>query len=127
VLVGAEQAAAAVEQRQGGWISLPWNQAMSNLIHKSYGVLVDSDFFHYESCCPECRRTFAVQLRQPLTTNEEDLTAAATLPALPPPPAIIIDLAKYDSLDNPGAGLPPAAPNEGLYVLRVQLHIQPPQ
>lgn len=123
VLVGVEQAATAVEQRHDGWITLPWNQAMSNLIHKSYGVLVDSDFFHYEGCCPECRRPFAVQLREAMTAMVDEEGIIVTdmpMPELPPPAPFVIDLEKYDTLDNPE---PNPQPADSPFVLRVELVI----
>jgi hypothetical protein len=58
VIVGEEAAETAVTEQTDGWLTLIWNQAMSELVHKSYGVLIDVDFFHYEGTCPECRRPF---------------------------------------------------------------------
>ena len=95
---------------------------MSNLIHKSYGVFVDSDFFHYESCCPECRRPFVVQLRDmvPAMAEEEGMDVTEmTLPAPPPPTSFVIDLEKYNTLDSPDFNLSPNSP----YLLRVELVI----
>lgn len=129
VLVGVERAATAVEQRHDGWITLPWNQAMSNLIHKSYGVLVDSDFFHYEGCCPECRRPFAVQLRQTqvVTAEEGEEDTAVTelmLPEPTDPSSFVFDLEKYDSLDDPGFKSLSAELPGSPFVLRVELIIE---
>lgn len=102
VLVGTEQVATAVAARQEGWLTLPWSQAMSSLIHKSYGVMVDNDFFHFESCCLECRRPFVVFL----VTAAEAETAPAESEAATPP-SFTIDLEKYDALDDPDFKLPP--------------------
>ncbi len=126
VLVGMDGVTTAVEQRQDGWITLPWSQAMSNLIHKSYGVLVDSDFFHYEGCCQECRRPYAVQLRDRVTMIDEEGTAVmdSSLPELPSPPPFVIDLEKYDTLDHPAVTLSPPRPMDSPFELRVQLVIE---
>ncbi|HRQ41708.1 MAG TPA: hypothetical protein PLD25_27625 [Chloroflexota bacterium] len=128
VLVGVEQATTAVEQRQDGWITLPWNQAMSNLIHKSYGVLMDSDFYHYEGCCPECRRLFVVQLREAqevADANGEVDTAVPDMGIPEPlsPASFVFDLEKYDTMDAPDSQLPPPQLTDNPFVLRVELVI----
>ncbi|MCL4263773.1 MAG: hypothetical protein KJ069_11180 [Anaerolineae bacterium] len=129
VLVGVERAATAVEERQNGWITLPWSQAMSNLIHKSYGVLMDSDFFHYEGCCQECRRPFTVQLRQTqvVTVGDGEEGTAVTelmLPVPINPSSLVFDLEKYDTLDDPDFKLPPTELPDSPFVLRVELVIE---
>ncbi|GIK58206.1 MAG: hypothetical protein BroJett015_38690 [Chloroflexota bacterium] len=129
VLMGVARATTAVEQRQDGWITLPWSQAMSNLIHKSYGVLMDSDFFHYESCCPECRRRFIVQLRQTQVVTEDDDAedTAVTERMLPEPinpSSLVFNLEKYDTLDGPDFKSPPAELPDSPFVLRVELVIE---
>jgi hypothetical protein len=63
VIVGEEAAEAAVaetavNESTDGWLTLIWNQAVCKLVHKSYGVLVDDGFYHYEGTCPECRRPY---------------------------------------------------------------------
>ncbi len=125
VLVGVEGVTTAVEQRQNGWITLPWSQAMSHLIHKSYGVLVDSDFFHYEGCCPECRRPYAVQLRERVTMMDEEGTAVTEImiPESFTPSTLVFDLEKYDTLDEPDIKLPPTEPTDSPFILRVELVI----
>ncbi len=129
VLVGVARATTAVEQRQDNWITLPWSQAMSNLIHKSYGVLMDSDFFHYEGCCLECRRPFAVQLRQTqvVTAGDGEEDTAVTELMLPEPinpSSLVFNLEKYDTLDGPDFKSPPAELPDSPFVLRVELVIE---
>ena len=58
VVCGVEDLEAAVENSKSGWLELTWNQAMRELVHKSFASRVDVDFFRYEGCCPECRRHF---------------------------------------------------------------------
>jgi hypothetical protein len=58
VIAGEAAIETAVSRAADGWISLTWNQAMSNLVHKSYGVRIDTEFYHYESYCEECRRAY---------------------------------------------------------------------
>ena len=41
-----------------GWLPLPWDQAVRNLINKSYGCHIDVESYHFESCCPECMSQF---------------------------------------------------------------------
>lgn len=48
----------AVWQSKAGWLSLNWDYKVRELLHKSFGNQVDIDCYHYEGCCPECRRPF---------------------------------------------------------------------
>lgn len=41
-----------------GWLALPWDQTVRELINKSYGCQIDIEFYHFESCCPECLGQF---------------------------------------------------------------------
>lgn len=61
VIVGDEGIVTAVNEQKKGRLSLQWSHPMRELVHKSYGVRLDADFFHYESCCKECARSFAFQ------------------------------------------------------------------
>lgn len=51
----------AVEQRGTRWLTFPWNWELVDLVQKSYGSRVDIDCYHFEGCCPECRRNFVYQ------------------------------------------------------------------
>ncbi|MEM7115418.1 MAG: hypothetical protein AAF614_23455 [Chloroflexota bacterium] len=44
-----------------GWLTLVWNQAVRELVFKSFGNRVDLDFYHYEGCCSACQRPFIFQ------------------------------------------------------------------
>lgn len=67
VIAGEKGVETAVNGAEDGWLTLIWNQTMRELVHKSYGAMVDADFFHYESCCQECHRIFTCSP----TTEEE--------------------------------------------------------
>lgn len=58
VLFGEEAQETAVNESESGWLTLQWNSQMPDLLHKSYGIRMDVDYFHYEGCCKECRRRF---------------------------------------------------------------------
>lgn len=62
VIAGEAAIETAVSRAADGWLRLNWNQAMSNLVHKSYGVRIDTAFYHYESYCEECRRAYVCYL-----------------------------------------------------------------
>jgi hypothetical protein len=40
------------------WLHLTWDQNTRNLVHKTYGVRLDVDFYHYDGCCIACSRRF---------------------------------------------------------------------
>lgn len=44
----------AVNNIDGGWLTLPWDPSIRELINKSYGCRVDVEGYHFESRCPEC-------------------------------------------------------------------------
>lgn len=69
VIAGEEGVETAVNGAEDGWLTLTWNQTMRELVHKSYGVMVDANFFHYESCCQECHRIFTCS---PITEEEAE-------------------------------------------------------
>ncbi len=48
----------AVNKIDGGWLTLPWEPKLRELITKSYGCRIDVDGYHFESCCPECHTPF---------------------------------------------------------------------
>ena len=48
----------AVKNIEGGWLALPWDPAIRELINKSYGCRIDVESFHFESFCPECHGLF---------------------------------------------------------------------
>ena len=97
---------------------------MRSLIHKSFGVMVDNDFFHYESCCPECRRPFEVAVTIAEEVEEAIGAAEGEAPA-PSQPSFTIDLEKYDSLDDPDFKLPPPTdPPATPTIFRIQLFIE---
>lgn len=54
----------AVQQSKAGWLTLSWNRHTSELIHKSYGNQIDTGCYHFEGCCPECRRHFIYRAAQ---------------------------------------------------------------
>lgn len=49
---------AAVNAVDGGWLTLPWDPSMRELINKSYGCPIDVEAYHFESWCPECHGSF---------------------------------------------------------------------
>lgn len=48
----------AVNGIENGWIELPWDQNLRELINKSYGCRIDIESYYFESCCPECHNIF---------------------------------------------------------------------
>ena len=48
----------AVNNIDGGWLTLPWDPDIRELIIKSYGCHIDVEGYHFESCCPECHTPF---------------------------------------------------------------------
>ena len=61
VVHGKDGVETAVSTQKGKWLKLEWNHAMRDLISKSYGVLLNVDFYHYDSCCSECSRRFTLK------------------------------------------------------------------
>ncbi|MCP5095673.1 MAG: hypothetical protein GY943_08990 [Chloroflexi bacterium] len=57
-MVGMET---AVSTHKGKWLKLAWNHEMRELMSKSYGVLLNVEFYHYDSCCSECSRRFILK------------------------------------------------------------------
>lgn len=39
-------------------MTLNWDQTMRELVHKSFAGRIESDCYHYEGYCLECRRRF---------------------------------------------------------------------
>jgi hypothetical protein len=58
LLVGDEEWETAVNQIDGRWLPLTWNADVRNLVSHSFGARLNVDYFHYESRCPECGRSF---------------------------------------------------------------------
>jgi hypothetical protein len=54
----------AVTSQKGKWLKLAWNHPMRELITKSYGVPLDVDFYHYDSCCRECGRRITLKTKE---------------------------------------------------------------
>ena len=48
----------AVNNIDGGWLTLPWDPSIRELINKTFGCRVDVEGYHFESCCPECHLPF---------------------------------------------------------------------
>ena len=48
----------AVNNIGGGWLTLPWDPSIRDLINKTYGCRVDVEGYHFESCCPDCHLPF---------------------------------------------------------------------
>lgn len=48
----------AVRNLDGGWLILPWDPSLRELINKSYGCPIDVEAYHFESWCPECHGVF---------------------------------------------------------------------
>jgi hypothetical protein len=60
----------AVNSVDGGWLKLPWDPSIPELINKSYNCRVDIEGYHFESCCPECHVPFVYSepdISQPFT------------------------------------------------------------
>ncbi len=49
---------AVVKNIKDGWLTLPWDQHIRELINKSFGCRIDVEAFYFESCCPECHNPF---------------------------------------------------------------------
>ncbi len=49
----------AITEVEGGWLPLPWDSDMRDLVNKSYGCRTDIESYYLEGTCPECRRPFA--------------------------------------------------------------------
>jgi hypothetical protein len=49
----------ALDEIEGGWLTLPWHPGMRNLIHKCYGARVDIESYFFEGTCRECQRPFS--------------------------------------------------------------------
>lgn len=49
---------AAVNRIENGWLTLPWDPGLRELINKSYGCRIDVEAYYFESCCPECHSAF---------------------------------------------------------------------
>jgi len=50
---------AALDEIEGGWLTLPWHPEMRNLVLKCYGAPVDMESYFFEGTCRECRRPFS--------------------------------------------------------------------
>lgn len=61
VIAGDAGVTTAVNEKEKGWLTLQWSHPMRELVHKTYGVRLDADFFHYEGCCKECARPYYFQ------------------------------------------------------------------
>jgi hypothetical protein len=40
------------------WLSLTWDHATAQLVHKTYGSRIEADAYHYQGVCRECHRSF---------------------------------------------------------------------
>lgn len=56
VLHGVEALEEAAAECDDGWLELIWDQQTRHLVHQSYGVRPEPDFFYYDICCEECQR-----------------------------------------------------------------------
>jgi hypothetical protein len=56
--LGLENLQTAVNRAKSGWIVLTWNDVVRDLVLKSYASDIEENDFHYDGCCPECRRHF---------------------------------------------------------------------
>lgn len=71
VLFGQEELETAVAHSKSGWLELNWDERMTELVVKSYGVPLDNGFYHYDGCCDECRRHFIYEA----SDNEDEADA----------------------------------------------------
>ena len=55
---GQERLETAVAKAKGGWLTFDWGIPLRELVLKSYGSLIEASDFHFDGCCPECRRSF---------------------------------------------------------------------
>lgn len=78
LVCGEEALETAVEQRGTRWLTLPWSWEIVDLVHKSFGSRFDNDCYHFEGCCPECRRNFVYQ-----AVNEAGETATIRIELKP--------------------------------------------
>lgn len=60
----------AVAEMEDGYLILDWDQDVRNLVHRSFGVRVDVDFYQYQGRCQECGRNFLMR-----TADSEEETA----------------------------------------------------
>ena len=58
VIAGEKVIDTAVKENDPIWLNLPWSHPVRELIHKSYGIRFDVDYFHHEGSCKECQRQF---------------------------------------------------------------------
>lgn len=61
----------AVEKSEGNYLTLSWNHAVRELVHKSYGSQIEVDAYHFQGSCKECWRAFTFQMGE---TAEEPPT-----------------------------------------------------
>ncbi len=55
---GRESLETAVAKAKGGWLTFPWHYDLQDLLLGSYGSRVEDSDYHFDGCCPECRRAF---------------------------------------------------------------------
>ncbi len=53
-----EAFAAAVAHIEQDWLTLEWDSRLRQMVSDAYGSRFDIETFHFEGCCPECRRAF---------------------------------------------------------------------
>jgi len=56
---------AAIDGLDSGWLPLPWDQNVRELIIKCYGCRIDVEAYYFESCCPECHGQFTYSEADP--------------------------------------------------------------
>ena len=49
----------AIDEIDAGWLTLPWNPDLRDLVQKSFGCAIDGQSYFFESTCPECQRSFS--------------------------------------------------------------------
>jgi hypothetical protein len=55
---GQESLETAVAKAKGGWLTFTWGIELRELILLNYGSRIEAADFHFDGCCPECRRSF---------------------------------------------------------------------
>ena len=58
VIAGEKVIDTVVKENDPIWLNLPWSHPVRDLVHKSYGIRFDVDYFHHEGSCKECQRQF---------------------------------------------------------------------
>lgn len=94
------------------WLTLTWNQAMNELLHKSYGAEIDASYDHYEGRCRECRRLFVRSAKEVTAVAEPEPIVPDPVAEEPLPEEPAAELELTAVADDEGAPTETAVPVE---------------